>query len=125
MPIEAIEVVRIRPQQQPRASRSRALIEDPWRRFECAPDPAGCTVELRGPRVPASGRDAVYYVRALQEPTPAINGANLRTRFDADGNAIVGRALLRRRAHGIGRRLPGARAASARGRRRSSSISAP
>ena len=26
-------------------------------------------------------------MRALQEPTPAINGANLRTVFDADGNA--------------------------------------
>ena len=24
----------------------------------------------------------------LQAPTPAINGANLRTRFDGDGNAI-------------------------------------
>jgi hypothetical protein len=33
-------------------------------------------------------RDAVYYARALQAPTPAINGANLRTRFDADGNAV-------------------------------------
>jgi len=36
---------------------------------------------------PAHGGDAVYYVRALQEPTLAINGANVRARFDAAGNA--------------------------------------
>jgi hypothetical protein len=27
-------------------------------------------------------------VRALEIPTPAINGANLRTRFDAQGRAL-------------------------------------
>lgn len=50
---------------------------------------AGCTVELDDPDFPRSGRGAAYYVRALQEPTRAINGANLRTRFDRDGNALT------------------------------------
>jgi len=31
---------------------------------------------------------AVYYVRAVQEETPAVNGASLRTRFDERGNAV-------------------------------------
>jgi hypothetical protein len=62
------------------------LIEDPWRRFECGPDPAGCRVSFSDEEFATSGRDAVYYVRALQEATPAINGANLRTRFDAEGD---------------------------------------
>ena len=65
------------------------LIEDPWKRFDCAPDPNGCTVTFEDEEFNTSGRDALYYVRALQEPTPAINGANLRTTFDAQGNAIA------------------------------------
>jgi hypothetical protein len=65
-----------------------AGIEDPWRRFECTPDPAGCVVAFEDPEFATSARDAVYYVRALQEPTPAINAANLRTEFDANGNAV-------------------------------------
>ncbi len=83
--IAAIEVVRIRPQRRPDEDVG-SLIEDPWRRFECPADPAGCRVEFEDDEHPAAGRDAVYYVRALQEETPAINGANLRTRFDADGS---------------------------------------
>jgi hypothetical protein len=86
-PIVAIEVVRIRPQQsadEPMAT----LIEDPWLRLPCAPDPAGCSVAFEDAEFAAAGRDAVYYVRALQSETPAINGANLRTEFDADGNAV-------------------------------------
>lgn len=86
--IVAVEVIRIRPQQA-RGEAVGPLIEDPWRRFDCPPDPAGCVVSFEDEEFETSGRDTVYYVRALQEPTPAVNGANLRTTFDAEGNAIA------------------------------------
>jgi hypothetical protein len=88
VPIAAIEIVRVRPQVAP-GEDVAPLIEDPWRRFPCAPDPAGCVVAFDDPELVPSGRDAVYYARAIEQPTPAINGANLRTRFDAEGNAVA------------------------------------
>jgi len=86
-PIAAIEVVRIRPQRTPDEDVG-GLIEDPWLRHDCPADPAGCSFAFDDPEFATSGRDAVYYVRAVQEATPAINAANLRTEFDADGNAV-------------------------------------
>jgi hypothetical protein len=86
--IRAIEIVRIRPQRR-EDEPVAPLIEDPWRRYECPDDPRGCTVEFEDPEFPGSGRDALYYARALEAPSLAINGANLRTRFDADGNATA------------------------------------
>jgi hypothetical protein len=85
--IVAIEVVRIRPQASP-GERLEGLIEDPWRRFDCPSDPGGCVIEFEDEEFPESGRDILYYARALQEQTPAINGDTLRTEFDANGNAI-------------------------------------
>jgi Protein of unknown function (DUF3604) len=86
-PIAAIEVVRIRPQRTPHEDVG-GLIEDPWLRHDCPADPAGCSFAFDDPEFATSGRDTVYYVRVLQETTPAINGANLRTEFDAAGNAV-------------------------------------
>jgi hypothetical protein len=87
VPIEAIEVVRVRPQSYP-GEPVADLIEDPWRRIECPPGEDGCVAEFEDPTFGSLGGDAVYYVRALQVPTPAINGAGVRASFDADGNAI-------------------------------------
>ena len=82
-PIDAIEIVRIRPGADP--SDLAARIEDPWLRVPCPPDPAGCLIHFEDGEFGSS--DRVYYARALQQATPAINGANLRTRFDGEGNA--------------------------------------
>jgi hypothetical protein len=86
-PIAAIEVIRIRPQTDPGEDPAE-LIEDPWQRFDCAPDPAGCRIEFEDPDFVASGRDALYYVRALEAPSQALNGRPLETVFDASGNPV-------------------------------------
>ena len=82
--ITRIEVIRIRP--QIRADEPVApLIEDPWKTLPCPGDPEGCVVEFSDEAFVSSGRDATYYVRAIQAPTPTINGAGLRCEEDAEG----------------------------------------
>jgi len=85
--IVRIEVVRIRPQQREGESVD-PLIEDPWRSFECSGDPVGCTVEFDDPEFAAAKRDTVYYVRAIQEPTPAVNAGGVRCDRSEDGSCL-------------------------------------
>ncbi len=71
-------MIRIRPQSSPGESVKR-LIQDPWKTFDCdTSNTSGCTFEFDDPDFARSGRDAVYYVRAMQEPQPAINAGGLR-----------------------------------------------
>lgn len=85
--ITRIEVIRIRPQAHPDEA-IEPLIEDPWRVFTCDPDPAGCSVEFDDPQFASSGRNTLYYVRAIQEPSPTVNADSLRCERDAEGNCL-------------------------------------
>jgi hypothetical protein len=86
-PIARIEVIRIRPQTR-RDEPVADLIEDPWRVLHCDADASGCSVEFEDPEYPAVGRDTVYYVRAIQEPSLTVNGAQLRCEYDEMGRCI-------------------------------------
>lgn len=83
--IVRFEVVRIRPQQFS-GEKVESLVEDVWKTLVCVPNPTGCTVIFSDPDF---SRDTLYYVRAIQEEIPMINGANQRATFDEDGNAIA------------------------------------
>jgi hypothetical protein len=85
--ITRIEVVRIRPQMR-RDEPIADLIEDPWQVLHCAADAPACSVEFEDSEYPTVGRDTVYYVRAIQEPSLAINGAQLRCEYDETGRCI-------------------------------------
>lgn len=87
-PIERIEIIRIRPQQYPGEDVSK-LIEDPWRSFDCVDTGEGCTVTFDDPEYADSGRDTLYYARALQQPTEMVNGEPFACeQQDQAGNCI-------------------------------------
>ena len=80
-------MVRIRPQVSP-AEDVGPLIADPWRVFECEPDPAGCAVTFTDSDFARAGRDALYYARAIEEPIPVVNAGLLRCEKDASGRCL-------------------------------------
>jgi len=85
--ITRIEVVRIRPRKTTDEN-VKDLIQDPWKRMDCPKDPAGCSVEFTDDEFVTTGRETVYYVRAIQEPTPAVNGNHLRCKRNEKGECI-------------------------------------
>ncbi|MEH6570154.1 MAG: DUF3604 domain-containing protein [Halioglobus sp.] len=85
--IERIEVVKITPQNHADEAVD-SLIQDPWRVHQCNGDPAGCSFEFTDHEYNNEGRDALYYVRAIQQASDAVNGDNLRCERDGQGRCI-------------------------------------
>jgi hypothetical protein len=85
--ITRIEIIKIRPQIRPDEP-IEALVSDPFRTFACPPSDAGCKVELDDPDFVGGARDATYYARAIEEPSPAVNAAGLRCERDDKGACV-------------------------------------
>ncbi len=85
--IDRIEIVRIRPQVRPDEPIG-GLIDDPWKVFACEDSGEGCSASFSDAEFPPSGRPALYYARALQEPTPTVAADPLRCVRDAAGDCI-------------------------------------
>lgn len=85
--ITRIEVVRIK-RQKSKNQPVGPLIQDPWKTFECEEGSVGCVAEFEDPEYSGSDREISYYVRAIQEPTPAVNADNVRCEYDDEGNCI-------------------------------------
>jgi hypothetical protein len=87
-PITRIEIVRIRPQTSADEPLD-GLVEDPWRVLPCPADGSGCVVEFADTEFAGSGRDAIYYARAIEAPDSLIHGENpLGCRFDEQGRCV-------------------------------------
>ena len=86
-PISRIEVVRIRPQRGANEA-IEGLVEDPWKVFECSGDPAGCQVAFTDETFRSAGRDALYYVRAIEAPSLAVGANPLGCSYDESGRCV-------------------------------------
>ena len=73
--IEKIEVIKITPQIYA-GEAITPLIQDPWKSIPCQ-GTGKCIIEFEDKNF---SRDSVYYVRAIQRATPAINGSRLSHR---------------------------------------------
>jgi len=89
--ISRVEVVRIRPQLQPDESIA-GLVEDPWKVLPCQADPAGCVVTFSDEEFGVGSRDALYYVRAVEEPSLAVAADPLGCEKDERGRCTAVRA---------------------------------
>ena len=69
--VDRIEIIKITPQLYAGEAVS-PLINDAWKTISCK-EQSECIVEFEDENY---SRDSIYYVRAIQESTPAINGKN-------------------------------------------------
>ncbi|MCZ6828905.1 MAG: DUF3604 domain-containing protein [Gammaproteobacteria bacterium] len=82
--ITRIEVIRIRPQMHPNENIAD-LIEDSWLTHTCPADQSGCSFEFEDPDFLRDGRETVYYARAIEETSEAVNAALMRCVYDDQG----------------------------------------
>ncbi len=85
--ITKIDVVRIRPQQA-KGEPIGPLIQDPWKSFDCPDTQAGCEITFEDPEFVAGQREFLYYVRAAQEETMAVNAGGLRCTYNERGDCV-------------------------------------
>ena len=79
--IQRIEVIKITPQDYVGEPISD-LIHDVWKSFECSNN-RFCEITFTDEEF---SRDSIYYVRAIQEPTLAINGKQIEVHLDQKKN---------------------------------------
>jgi len=85
--ISRIEIVRIQPQRSA-DEEIFGLVEDPWRVVDCEPNPEGCVATFSDESYLREGRDALYYARAVEEPSAAVAADPLGCRRDAGGKCV-------------------------------------
>ena len=83
-------MIRIRPQQT-KDEKIHDLVEDPWKTLACTGDADGCMVEFDDQTFGSEKREYIYYVRAVEKPTPTVNAGNLRCEKDANGVCVSAR----------------------------------
>jgi hypothetical protein len=85
--IRRLEVIRIRAQSSAGEDLA-SLVEDPWQVFACDDQGNGCRAEFEDPDFAAARGEVIYYARAVQEPTLAVNVGGFRCERDAEGDCI-------------------------------------
>ena len=83
--ITRIDVIKILPQQYQDESID-GLVDDVWRSFPC--NSTSCQISFEDQQFSIGHRDAVYYVRAIEEASPTLSADPLACEFDENGNCI-------------------------------------
>jgi len=84
--MERIEVVKIRQQLSPDEP-IESLIQDPFLVIPCDPARPVCEAEFLDSDYAGEDRTVSYYIRAVQQETPAVNAQNLKCRYE-DGTCV-------------------------------------
>jgi hypothetical protein len=83
--ISRIEVIKILPQQF-ESEPIETLVDDVWKSFPC--NSTSCKVSFQDEQFSIGRRDAVYYVRAIEEPSATLSGDPLGCEYDENGQCI-------------------------------------
>ena len=83
--ISRIEIIKILPQQFENES-INGLVDDVWKSFPC--NSTSCKISFTDEQFSIGRRDAVYYVRAIEESTPTLSADPLSCTFDKNGYCI-------------------------------------